>query len=235
MHGKRNKDVLQEQKMNSAKMDSFHRCHLLILTVQLEKCKLPWPSKSEWKHLLNKAGTLSPTNTVIWSMEPSDRTEKPWLKAPQSMKHEESLRYKRRTVCYSGKHTVIQRPCTLGGKCLEGKSVFVNDMGQLFWGRLDLYAHLEASLVPLGGGFVFHCVLPLLRRSHSQLVLWVIQSSAWWKCVYTLFCMSNSWHCMKRMSFNCSELLQVFCDVCPTASTLRRNAYWILITCTVMW
>lgn len=64
------------------------------------------------------------------------------LKAAQSMKHEESLRYRERTACYSGKHAVIQRPYASGGKCLEGKSVFVNDMGQLFWERLDSSACL---------------------------------------------------------------------------------------------
>jgi len=93
------------------------------------------------------------------------------------MEHEESLRYKKRMVCYSGKHAVIQRPHTSGGKCLEGKSVFVNDMGQLFWGRLDLCTHRQASSITLGAGFAFHSALSLLSHSDLPLLLWAIKSS----------------------------------------------------------
>lgn len=134
----------------------------------------------EQKHLLYKAGTLLPTNTLLSNMASSllrQNRKTFWLKAPRSMKHEESLRYRRRTDCYSGKHAVIQRPHTSGGKCLGGKSVFVNDMGQLFWGRLDLCTHLQASSLNLGRGFVFHGALPLLIHSDLPLLLWVIQSS----------------------------------------------------------
>lgn len=134
----------------------------------------------EQKHLLYKAGTLLPTNTLLSNMASSllrQNRKTFWLKAPRSMKHEESLRYRRRTDCYSGKHVVIQRPHTSGGKCLGGKSVFVNDMGQLFWGRLDLCTHLQASSLNLGRGFVFHSALPLLIHSDLPLLLWVIQSS----------------------------------------------------------
>lgn len=133
------------------KIHSFHQCDLCFFFF------LPWMSLAAIKmqpalaQLVGiKALTLQSRYTFTYKHFHSkhgiqlccDRIEKPWLKAPQSMKHEESLRYKRRTACYSGKHTVIQRPYTLGWKCLEGKSVFVNDMGQLFWGRLDLYTHL---------------------------------------------------------------------------------------------
>lgn len=93
------------------------------------------------------------------------------------MKHDKSLRYKNRMACYSGARAVIQMPYTSGRKCFEGKSAFVNDMGHLFWGRLDLCTHLQASSVTLGGGFVFHPALSLLSHSDRPLLPWVTQSS----------------------------------------------------------
>lgn len=116
------------------------------------------------------------------------------------MKHEGSHRCWERTPCYSGKHAVIQRPRTSGGKCLEGKSVFVNDMGQLFWGRLDLCTHLQASRVtPRWRFFIPECSA-LAEKFRFAVFALSNTILSWWKSVYTLFCMSNRWHCRWKRS-----------------------------------
>lgn len=67
---------------------------------------------------------------------------------------------------------------------------------------------------PLGGGFVFRSALPLLRNSDLPFFAQSNTILSRWKSVYTLFCMSNRWHCRWKGSHSTvwsDALLDVRC------------------------
>lgn len=145
---------------------------------------------------------------------------------------------KRGRTCYSGKHTVIQRPYTSAGKCLGGKSTFVNDMGQPFRGPYVLVCRPPQS--PLLEVFCSR----LFRSCWSiQILLWVIKSSP-----LTEICLHFVRHVMVadiaggKGSFNYLDAMQwkLFSLRClaTAAVVLRRvprslqavsTAYWLMV------